>query len=218
MIRLLQFTVLLVLLMQAPAWAAGARAKPLVPIPPTYGLVNDYHGVLTITQKLVLEDKLQRLENTNGTQIILLIVPTTEPETTEEYASRVMEAWGPGHNGEPTGILFTINASKPTYIISLGAAMQGVLPDVLMRRVWSEKIHPHWRKREWFKAVDAGIDAMISAARTETTPPPDWEKEIHTRLTPRGWALLGLILFGLTYSGYYLHKWYRAHKNREVKS
>lgn len=216
MTHLPQILVVLIFLgVPASVEAANARETP-ISIPPTYDLVNDYHGVLTIPQQIALKDKLYRLEERNGTQIVLLIVETTAPETTHEYTQRVMEAWDLGHNGESTGVLFVVNASDASFWIGTGGAIQGALPDVMIRRIIAEKIEPHWRRQQWSEGIEAGIDAMISATTSELTRPPVWE--MHTRLTPRAWALLGLVIFGLSYSGYYLRKWYRTRKNREVKS
>lgn len=68
-------------------------ANPIVPVSQSYGLVNDHHSVLTIKQKHELTLKLSELENHNGIQIILLIIPDTLSEGIERYSMRVMETW-----------------------------------------------------------------------------------------------------------------------------
>lgn len=192
----------------APGFAAvSSDPHPLAPIPPTYQLVNDLHGTLTIAQRLALTEKLSRLENQNGTQIVLLIVPNTAPESVEEYAQRVVRAWDIGHHGESTGVLFAINGADGRFFIATGGAVQGALPDGLIRLIITEHIEPHWRQQQWFEGIDAGIDALIMATQTEITKPPVWM--FHTRLTERGWGLLVVVLIGLAYAGYYSYKHFR---------
>lgn len=192
----------------APGFAAASSdPRPLAPIPPTYQLVNDLHGTLTIAQRLALTEKLSRLENQNGTQIVLLIVPNTAPESVEEYALRVVRAWDLGHHGESTGVLFAINGADGRFFIATGGAVQGALPDGLIHLIITEHIEPHWRQQQWFEGIDAGIDALITATQMEITKPPVWM--LHARLTARGWGLLVVVLIGLTYAGYYSYKHFR---------
>lgn len=196
------------LLLFLTVWLESAVAGQRLPIPETYSLVNDQIHLLTIEQNYALNDKLSELENHNGTQIILLIVPDTGDEGIDAYSLRVAEAWNPGHNGDSTAVLFAIDAAKGTFYIRTGGAIAGALPDVLVRRIWTQNLEPHWQRQEWFEGIDATIDAMIAVLSKEETAPPDWV--ITWSLTPRGWAGMGLIALALLYSAFHLMKWRRA--------
>ena len=73
--------------------ALGAWAQELVPVPPLQGRVSDLTGTLTAEQSAALEQSLRAFEERKGTQIAVLIVPTTRPEAIEPYALRVVEQW-----------------------------------------------------------------------------------------------------------------------------
>ena len=81
MIRLLLF-----LLLALPAWAQVA-------VPPLKGRVTDLTGTLTREQAASLEEKLRAFEARKGSQVTVLMVPTTAPETVEQYSLRVAEQW-----------------------------------------------------------------------------------------------------------------------------
>lgn len=202
----------LALCMAVAALALPSPAMPMAPVPESYTLVNDQIGLLTIQQKYDLTRKLSDLENLNGVQIILLIVPGTGSEGIENYSLRVMEAWNPGHNGESTAALFAIDAERGSFSIRTGAAIGGALPDVLVHRIWRTHLDPHWRNEEWFKGIDATIDAMIAAISGEQTDPPVWIKSYF--ITPRGWAGLGLLGIAILYSVFHLTKAWRSRRGR----
>lgn len=193
---------------------AAAATEQRLHIPETYSLVNDYIGMLTPEQAQALALKLRALENHNATQIILLIVPTTGSEGIDAYSLRVVEAWDPGHNGESTAVLFAIDAAQGRYFIRTGGAIAGALPDVLVRRIATRHLIPHFQRQAWYEGIDATVDAMIEALWKEETAPPDWVTG--WRLTPRGWAGIALIALALGYTAFHLMKWWRAARRRQV--
>ena len=65
-----------------------------VSIPPLKARVTDLTGTLSASQVAQLEQKLASFESKKGSQIAVLIVPTTQPETIEQYAIRVAEQCG----------------------------------------------------------------------------------------------------------------------------
>ena len=81
--------VLLVLL----AVAIPGRAQDLQAVPPFEARVTDLTGTLTAGQQADLEQKLAAFEQRKGSQVAVLLVPTTAPETIEQYSIRVVEAW-----------------------------------------------------------------------------------------------------------------------------
>src|SRR6202012_5822240 len=75
-------------------WAFVALAD--VAVPPLTGRVDDQTGTLSSSDIASLSQTLQDFEAKKGSQIAVLIVPTTEPETIEQYSIRVADAWKVG--------------------------------------------------------------------------------------------------------------------------
>src|SRR5256885_2217722 len=62
-------------------------------IPPLKARVTDLTGTLNVQQRGALEQTLAEFEARKGAQIAVLLVPSTQPETIEQYAVRVQESW-----------------------------------------------------------------------------------------------------------------------------
>lgn len=138
-------------------------------IPDRYTLVNDYQGILTYTETERLYGKMRALEAKNGTQIVLLIVPSVGDMPMIDYARTVFDKWDIGHNGEGNGVLFLINAENGAFYFATGPGIAGALPDAKLRQIWEKHMDPHWRKQEWVAGIEKTIDAMITASLGEET-------------------------------------------------
>ncbi|MBI3546080.1 MAG: TPM domain-containing protein [Gammaproteobacteria bacterium] len=185
------------------------------PLPPITRLVNDYTGVLTLKEATWLEKKLDRLERRNGTQIVLLIIPSTGGEPLFDYCQRAFRTWDLGHNGQGNGVLFVITLLDRQWWIATGSGIQGALPDAVVRRVMPETIDPLWTQAavnefdhaQVYKALEAGLDVLINRVQNERTSPPNYS--IYDE-TPRAWYGLAILLAGML-AAYGLTRWFRKH-------
>lgn len=205
------FLLLLALLSTNLAQAEEAKteaSKAPFPIPDTYSLVNDYHGVLSLTQVHALTEKLARLEKKNGTQIVLMIVPTVGEMPINEYAWKVMEKWDPGNHGDGNGLLFLISAESGHFWFATGPGIAGALPDVKLRHIWRDHMDPHFRQQAWFEGIDATIDALIAAASGETTQ-GGISHPLAKIITRDQIIAAVLALTGIAYAAFLLFKRYR---------
>lgn len=156
------------LLLIGTAWAVGAEQ----PVPRLGARVNDLTGTLTADQKGVLEAKLTGFERQKGAQIAVLIVPTVAPESIEQYAMRVVEAWKLGRRGVDDGVLLLVAKQDRKLRIEVGYGLEGVLNDATAKRIIGETIGPQFVRGEFFAGIDAGLDAMIGVIAGEALPAP----------------------------------------------
>jgi uncharacterized protein len=63
---------------------------------------------LTSEQTAALEQKLQAFEATKGSQLAVLIVPTTGNEQIEQYSLRVVDQWKLGRKNVDDGVLLIV--------------------------------------------------------------------------------------------------------------
>jgi uncharacterized protein len=155
-------------LMLCWAWAAFAD----VAIPALTGRVVDQTATLTPDQAAALEQKLKAFEDHKGTQIAVLIVPTTEPETIEQFSIRVAEAWKIGRKKIDDGALLVVAKNDRTLRIEVGYGLEGALTDVTSKRIIDEVIVPKFRNGDFAGGISDGVDRMISVADGEPLPPP----------------------------------------------
>ena len=87
-------------------WTFVALAD--VAVPPLSGRVVDQTGTLSSGDIASLTQKLKDLETRKGSQVAVLIVPTTQPETIEQFSIRAAEAWKVGRKKIDDGALLVV--------------------------------------------------------------------------------------------------------------
>ncbi len=187
--RLLRAVAVLALLAAVPE----LRAQALQAIPPLDTRVTDLTGTLTAGQQAELEQKLRDFESRKGAQVVVLLVPTTQPEAIEQYSIRVVEAWKLGRKKIDDGALLIIAKDDHTLRIENGYGLEGVLTDAASNRIIADTMVPLLRQGQYFAAVTAGVDQMIGLIDGESLPPPDrtWQGR-----RGGGWNVLPIALVG----------------------
>lgn len=160
------------------------------PVPQLSQRVTDLTGTLTPEQRSQLEAKLARFEAEKGSQIAVLLVPTTQPETIEQYSIRVAEQWKLGRQGVDDGALLLLAKEDRALRIEVGYGLEGAIPDAIAKRIIEDIIIPHLRRGNYFGGIDAGIAALIAAVNQEPLPLP-----AKPQLTQRFDHYLPLLLF-----------------------
>jgi len=148
----------------------AARAE--VAVPPLQHRITDLTGTLDAQQGQALEARLATFEKEKGAQLAVLIVPTTQPETIEQYGIRVADAWKLGRKGVDDGALLLIAKDDRTLRIEVGYGLEGALPDAIANRIIDEIIVPRFKRGEFYAGIDAGLSGMITVINGEPLPPP----------------------------------------------
>lgn len=155
------------------AWLAlSVNAQELAAIPPFNGLVTDLTGTLGSQQKAVLENQLRAFQARKGSQVAILLVPSTRPESIEEYAVRVFENWQIGRQGIDDGVLFVVAKNDHRLRIEVGYGLEGALPDATAKRIISEIVTPRFRADDFAGGIQQGADQILRVIDGEPLPPP----------------------------------------------
>ncbi|MDP2832599.1 MAG: YgcG family protein [Pseudomonadota bacterium] len=149
----------------SPAWAE-------MPVPPLQARVTDLTATLDANSKQALEAKLAALEQAKGAQIAVLIVAATAPESIEQYALRVAEAWKLGRKGIDDGALLLIAKDERALRIEVGYGLEGAIPDALAKRIIAEIIVPRFKAGDFPGGIAAGVEALIKLVEGEPLPAP----------------------------------------------
>ena len=150
------------------SWTAAAD----VAVPALTGRVVDRTATLTPDQIASLDQTLKAFEQRKGTQIAVLIVPTTEPESIEQFSIRVAEAWKIGRKKIDDGALLVVAKNDRRLRIEVGYGLEGALTDVTAKRIIDEIITPKFRSGDFAGGVSDGVARMIAVADGEAPPPP----------------------------------------------
>jgi uncharacterized protein len=150
-----------------PAYTAAEIA-----VPPLKARVTDLTATLTSDQRAALEQKLAALEARKGSQVAVLLVPTTQPETVEQYAIRVFDQWKLGRKGMDDGVLLLVAKNDRKLRIEVGYGLEGAIPDAIAKRVVDEDIVPLFKQGNFYGGISAGADRVGKLIEGELMPPP----------------------------------------------
>ncbi|AQH05226.1 hypothetical protein A9R05_39635 (plasmid) [Burkholderia sp. KK1] len=151
---------------------ANADVRAEVSIPSLTARVTDETETLTSEQRSALEQTLKDFEARKGTQISVLIVPTTQPETIEQYSMRVVEQWKLGRQKVDDGALLIVAKNDRSLRIEVGYGLEGALNDATSSRIIREVIVPRFRQDDFYGGIAAGVDSVILVANGEPLPTP----------------------------------------------
>ncbi len=141
-------------------------------IPPLQARVTDQAGVLDAAARQALEAKLAAFEQRKGSQIAVLIVPSTLPESIEQYSIRVVDAWKLGRKGIDDGVLLLLAMQDRSLRIEVGRGLEGAIPDAIAKRVIAEVMTPYFKRGDFAGGIDAGVAALIKVVDGEPLPEP----------------------------------------------
>lgn len=173
-----------------------ARAE--VAVPDLHARVTDLTATLSAAEVQRLDEQMASLEKQTGSQLAVLLVPTTQPETIEAYGIRVVDQWKLGRKQVDDGVLLLIAKNDRAVRIEVGYGLEGAIPDVLAKRIIEGVLVPAFRQGDFYSGISSAIDQLGMLIRGEKLPAP----------TPRSASpsssyqdLLGPLLFGVVFVG-----------------
>ena len=149
-------------------WSLLAAAQ--VAVPPLTGHVIDQTGTLTPEQKASLEQTLAAFEAAKGSQLAVLVVPSSAPEAIEPFALRVAEQWKLGRKKIDDGVILVVAKYDRALRIEVGYGLEGALNDATSKRIISETILPRFKSQDFYGGISAGVAQMIRVIEGEPLP------------------------------------------------
>jgi uncharacterized protein len=129
--------------------------------------VHDEANVLNPSTKAFLESILKAERDSTSNQIAVLIIPSLDGESLEDYSLRVSEQWRLGQESKDNGVLLLIAINDREIRIETGYGLEGVLTDALSSRINRNEIAPNFRQGNYDEGVKAGVLAIIQAIKGE---------------------------------------------------
>jgi uncharacterized protein len=158
--------------------------------------VTDLAGVLTAEQVSALDSKLRDVENTDSTQVAVLIIPSLEGESLEDYSMRVAEAWKLGQKAHDNGALLFISMKDRAIRIEVGYGLESNLTDARTNQIIRNNISPRFRDGDFYGGIDAGLTGIIQSVRGLYQAAPQPERR-HVQKSGGIFNLLIVMLFPL---------------------
>jgi uncharacterized protein len=180
-------------------WAFAAFAD--VAVPPLSGRVVDQTGTLSSGDIVALTQTLRDFEARKGSQVAVLIVPTTVPETIEQFSIRVAEAWKVGRKRIDDGAILVVAKNDRKLRIEVGYGLEGALNDVTAKRIIDEVITPKFRSGDFAGGISAGVDRIIRVIDGEKLPAPAPQRRPNSDFLSHFDPSNPFVLFGIVILG-----------------
>jgi uncharacterized protein len=189
---------LLLTLLLALLAACGVQAQDVQPVPALTARVIDQTGTLDAFQRKALEDKLAAFEQRKGTQIVMLLVPGTQPEDIASYANRVANAWKIGRKEVGDGIVVIVAKNDRKVRIEVAKTLEGAVPDLAAKMIIDDAITPRFRQGDFAGGLQAAADQLIARISGENLPAPQQQPQPHAQQRGGGgfdWFDLAIFFF-----------------------
>ena len=141
-------------------------------VPNLTGHVIDQTGTLTREQHDYLEHLLTNFESKKGSQVVVLIISSTQPETIEQFGIKVADRWKVGRNKIDDGVILLVAKNDHALRIEVGYGLEGVLSDVVSKRIIANVIIPHFKQQDFYGGIMAGVVSIIGTIEGENLPSP----------------------------------------------
>ncbi|MBI3381048.1 MAG: TPM domain-containing protein [Aquabacterium sp.] len=179
----------------AATWAAD-NTGDVLPVPPLSGHVIDQSQTLSPEQQQVLERKLMAFEQAHGTQMVVLMLPSTLPEDIAAYAQRVGDSWKIGRREVGDGLLIVVAKQDRRIRIEVAKSLEGAVPDLAASQIIERAIKPAFKAGDYAGGLNQGVDQLIARIQGENLPLPDPQPaRSHSR--NEGFQFNDLLVFGL---------------------
>ena len=151
-------------------WAV--QAQPVLPVPALSARAIDQTGTLNAADLQALEARLQGLEEKSGSQVVVLMVPTTAPEDIASYAFRVASDWKIGRRDVGDGLLVVVAKNDRRMRIEVARKLEGAIPDLAASRIIDQSMAPRFREGDYAGGIAAALDQIGARIANEALPAP----------------------------------------------
>ena len=190
-LALLSKTLFLALLLQTAVFAQDVQK-----IPALTSHVIDTTGLLDSNQQTAIEAKLDALEKAKGSQVVVLIVATVQPEDISSYANRVGNAWKIGRKNVGDGVLFVVAVKDHQMRIEVAKTLEGAIPDLAAKQIIANAVTPRFKAGDYAGGISAGVDQLSARIKGEALPEVSADNSGNGHL-PGGFNGMDLIVFML---------------------
>lgn len=171
----IRWLVATIFIVSGHCFAAGAWAQDLQVIPPLSARVIDTSGTLDAGQTQALEAKLAAFEQARGSQIVILMVPSTLPEDIADYTQRVGDAWKIGRKDVGDGLLLVVATKDRKVRIATAKTLEGAIPDIAAKQIIANAITPRFKQSDFSGGLNAAVDQITARITGENLPTPQAE-------------------------------------------
>ncbi|MRT22263.1 YgcG family protein, partial [Comamonas sp. CAH-2] len=177
-----------------PGWA-----HDVLPVPALTAALIDQTHTLSVEESRAIEQRLRSIEAKSGSQVVVLMVPTTAPEDIAPFAYRVASSWKIGRKHVGDGLLIVVAKDDRRMRIEVARALEGAIPDLAAARIIDQQMAPQFRQGHYAAGILAALDQIAARIAGEALPAPQQPTAARDRLDPESLAIF--LFFGVMVVG-----------------
>ena len=163
----------------------------------------DTTATLDASQRQALESKLAAFEAAHGAQVVVLMVPTTQPEDIARFANRVGNTGKIGRKAVGDGVLLVVAKSDRKLRIEVAKSLEGAVPDLAAKGIMDSAITPAFKQGDYAAGLNAGVDQIMTLIKGEGLPAPAQKTGAWQADTDFQWQDLAVfVFFGVLVGGF----------------
>lgn len=152
--------------------APPATAQALRAVPALTAQVIDQTDTLSAADQAALQARLAAIEEQQGAQVVVLMVPTTAPEDIAAFANRVGNAWKIGRRDVGDGVLVVVAKDDRKMRIEVAKTLEGAIPDIAAARIIDGAMKPRFRQGDFAGGLQAAVEQIGARIAGEALPAP----------------------------------------------
>jgi uncharacterized protein len=130
-------------------------------VPVYQGYVTDYAEILSMQQRVWLEQKIQFIQDSVGVQIAVLFVDTVGDDDIAFAATQVGQTWGIGYRNSDNGLLVLVAVEDRERFVAVGYGLEGMIPDIIAKRVSDRYFPDAFRAGEYTRGIELFLDDVV---------------------------------------------------------
>jgi len=158
------------------------------------GPIHDEAGAFNPEQRRLADEMIRKLEETDSTQVVMVIVPTTSGMDIADYALQTFRKNGVGQANRNNGVLIAVAVKDRRVRIEVGTGLEGRLPDALCGRIIRDEMVPHFKNGAIGAGAFAGLTAVVQSVKGEYQGKPSAGGGRRRSIIP-WWLYLLFIIF-----------------------
>ncbi len=124
--------------------------------------VIDQANLLSSSEQQALSQQILSIHQAGRAQIGVIILDSTGQEPIFNYATRAFSQWQLGNKDSDNGLLIVLAVNDHHIQILTGYGLEGVLPDVVLKRIIEEQITPEFKQNNYAGGLTAGLQKIDS--------------------------------------------------------
>ncbi|MDZ4715606.1 MAG: TPM domain-containing protein [Cytophagales bacterium] len=148
--------------------------------------VSNPDGILRQETVDELDRKLKELEVQTTAQVAVVVLQSIGDEEIFTFAQNLFTHWGIGAGQKDNGLLVLLVMDLRTVRFHTGQGLEGILPDVICKRIEMEQMVPKFKEGKNDEAMLAGLDGVIRVLTDPAYADEIWEAEARAQ---SGWSV-----------------------------